>query len=71
MHNYESELCGSCLWWVRLSDLLYLTLVSLFLTEKTRKSQEKGINNHLVTIAHQSWNDIYMLWHNKSAMSKA
>ena len=46
-----SEFCGSCMWWVRLSCLLYLTLVSLFLTGRTKKSWEKDINNHLTTIA--------------------
>ena len=34
---------------------MYLTLVSLFLTGKTRKSEEKCINNHLTTVARQSW----------------
>ena len=38
MHNLTSELCGLCLWQVRLSNLLYLTLISLFLTRRTRKS---------------------------------
>ena len=64
-----SDLCGSLLWWVRLSNLLYLTLVSLFLTKMTKKSYEKGIINHLTTVARQSWNDICMLWHSKSTMS--
>ena len=59
------------MWWVRLSNLLYLTLVSLFFTGRTRKSWEKGINNHLTTIARQSWNDICMLQLSKSAMSKS
>ena len=63
-----SDLCGSYLWWVRLSNLLYLTLVSLFLTKMTKKSYEKGIINHLTTVARQSWNDIYMLRYSKSAM---
>ena len=68
MHNLANELYGSCFWWVRLSNLLYLTLVSLFLTGTTKKSWEKGINNHLTTVARQSWNDICMFRHSKSAM---
>ena len=36
------------------SCLLYLTLVSLFLTGRTKKSWKKGINNHLTTVARQS-----------------
>ena len=49
---------------------MYLTLVSLFLMGRSRKSQEKGINNHLTTVSRQSEKDICMLWHSKSAMSK-
>ena len=29
-----------------------------------------GINNHFITIACQSWNNIYMLCHSKSTMLK-
>ena len=35
-------------------NILYLTLVSLVLTEMTKKSQEKCINNHLTTVTCQS-----------------
>ena len=48
---------------------LILNTLSLFLTRRTKKSWEKGINNHLTTVARQSQNDICMLRHSKSAMS--
>ena len=38
----------------KIDCFLYLTLVSLFLMGMTKKSWEKGINNHLVTVARQS-----------------
>ena len=54
---------------VRLSCLLYLTLISLFLTGRTKKSWEKGINNHLTIVAPLIMYDICMLRHSKSVMS--
>ena len=38
----------------KISCLLYLTLISLFLTRMTKKSWEKGINNYVTIVARQS-----------------